>query len=251
MIKINGAAADASALASRFSEGSVERSIINTLAASDAVYSYASEEELMFELRLRREIINAANELHKSRLAFAVFRESEANPNYWKRTEEGGFQLKDDVLPSEAIKDIYVNGGQYATECATAMQIVYLKAILSIFGENRFNKSFKNLYLMNWHNIHPNLQDIGRMRSADDHLPGDRRYFANPDVDPETPEWQGENVIDLSNDQYYGHGMGKRSGEDIIAALNRHRREDAEEKAFLMQSVGRPNFKRLFALSSQ
>lgn len=251
MIKINGAVVDAAALGSRFPEGSLERTIINTLAASDAVYNYASEEELMFELRLRQEIINAANELYKSRLAFSVFRDSKANPNYWNRTDEGGFKLRDDVMPSEAIKDIYANGGKYATECATAMQIVYLKAILSVFGEERFNRLYKNLYLMNWHNIHPNLQDIGSMRSVDDHLPGDRRYFANPDVDPETPEWQGENVIDLSNDLYYGHGMGKRSAEDIVAALNRNRREDADEKAFLMQSAGRPNFKRLFTLSSQ
>ena len=78
------------------------------------------------------------------------------------------------------------------------------------------------------------------------YLPGDRRYFANPDVDPLTPQWQGENVIDLSGDKYYGHGLGVHNAEAIVRALNENRSEDADESAHLLDSAGLPNFKRLF-----
>ncbi len=248
MISINGSPADTAALAAQLPSGGIERQILNTLAASETTYRYDSEKELLFELKLRREIINAANDLNKSGLAFSVFREARANPDYWITSDEGGFQLKNGVAPAAAIRDIYTNGRKYANECATAMQIVYLKALLEVFGDERFNSLFGNLYLMNWHRIHRNIREVGQMSPEEDYLPGDRRYFDNPDVDTSTPEWQGENVIDLGGGMYYGHGMGKRNAAGIITALNRNRREGARREAYLMQSAGRPNFKRLFNL---
>ncbi len=251
MIAINGSPADIAALTAQLPAGGIERQVLNTLAASETTYRYGSEKELLFELNLRREIVNAANNLNKSGLAFAVFRESKANPDYWITSDEGGFQLKSGAAPAAAIRDIYTNGRKYATECATAMQIVYLKALLEIFGDERFNSLFGNLYLMNWHRIHRHIREVGHMSPVKDYLPGDRRYFDNPDVDTLTPEWQGENVIDLGNGTYYGHGMGKRDAASIIAALNRNRRDGARREAYLMQSAGRPNFEKLFNLYSR
>ena len=144
--------------------------------------------------------------------------------------------------------DIYVNGGQYATECATAILIVYYRALLEVFGTERFNVLFPHIYLMNWTRLDPLLREAGTPRMAVDQLPGDRGYFRNPDVDPETPEWQGENVIILPDDLYYGHGIGVTRAGGIIRGLNAHRREGSTQSAYLMEEVGRPDFKRLAGL---
>jgi protein-glutamine gamma-glutamyltransferase len=248
MIVIDNKPLDPAALTAEYPGDSVEKVIIKILSDSTEKYAYASLEQLKFELRLRREIINAANALNRSGMDFEIFRESRCNTDFWKREEDGGFTLKRGVKASNAIRDIYKNGRKYGTECATAMQIVYYKALLEVFPEEAFNKMFQNIYLMNWHRIESELRETGLMRKAKDFLPGDRRYFANPDVDPETPEWQGENVIDLDNGFYYGHGIGKHRADEIIRALNRNRRPNAEKEAYLMDSVGRPDFKRLYAL---
>lgn len=248
MITINNAPLNTAALASEFPENSVERAVINILASSEETYAYDSIDQLKFELKLRREIINAANALNESDISFKNFRDTICNPDYWTRKDNGGFELKEGVKPSDAIRDIFVNSSMYGTECATAMLIIYYKALLEIFPEDVFNRMFQNIHLMNWHLIEREIREVGLMQEVKDFLPGDRRYFANPDVDPTTPEWQGENVIDMGNGIYYGHGIGKYGAETLIRALNLNRKEDADESAYLMSSAGRPNFKRLAAL---
>ncbi|MBE6823382.1 MAG: protein-glutamine gamma-glutamyltransferase [Ruminococcaceae bacterium] len=245
MIRVAGKtlqAEDASAYAS----SALEKAMFHTLLNSRTQYQYDSPERLKFELRLRREIINAAREQYRSGLNFAVFRKSKCNPAYWERTREGGFRMKPGVKASDAIRDIFENGSQYATECATALLILYYKALLNMMPEDAFNKTFPSIYLMNWHRIDRILQEVGNINRASDYLPGDRRYFMNPDVDPLTPEWQGENVIDLGDGTYYGHGIGIGSADNIIKVLNQNRMERADDSAYLMDSAGRPDFDKLY-----
>jgi protein-glutamine gamma-glutamyltransferase len=245
MIIIDNKPLDVSTLSSEYTEGSLERKILNVMSSSPEKYTYDSLNQLKFELKMRREIVSAAAALNKSDLEFEVFRKSRANPEFWIRRDDGGFQLRPGVKASDAIRDIYRNGSKYATECATAMQIVYYKALLEIFSEDAFNKMFRDITLMNWNDISGPLRDIGVMHRKSDGLPGDRRYFANPDVDPKTPEWQGENVIDMGDGTYYGHGIGRHKAGAIIEALNENRRDGATREAYLMDSAGLPDFKRL------
>ncbi|MPM98735.1 Protein-glutamine gamma-glutamyltransferase [bioreactor metagenome] len=98
---------------------------------------------------------------------------------------------------------------------------------------------------MNWYSIHPLLSAIGIPVKATDYLLGDRAYFDNPDVNPETPEWQGENVIILPGGLYYGHGIGILPAETMIRALNANRKQDATQPAYLLDQVARPDFKKL------
>lgn len=247
MILIDNKPLDA-AITNDYPEGSIERIVLNKLINSDVKYTYDTLGALKFELRMRKEIVDAANALNKSGIAFEVFRESRCNPDYWIRQENGGFKLKRGVKPSDAIRDIFKNSSEYGTECATAIQIIYYKALLEIFPEDSFNRLFNDIYLMNWHNLSRELRGTGMMHREKDYLPGDRRYFANPDVDPKTPEWQGENVIDMGDGLYYGHGIGKHRAQAIIDALNDNRRENAEKEAYLMDSAGRPDFIKLAAL---
>ncbi|MHB1391687.1 MAG: protein-glutamine gamma-glutamyltransferase [Clostridia bacterium] len=244
MIKISGSDMTPGSMEFHYMVGSVQRTTLDRLSSSSVVYKYDSLDQLKFELDLRANIVDAAIELSKSKFSFRTFRESICNTGYWERTNEGGFLLKDGIKPSDGVRDIYNNSNKYGTECATAIVIVYYKALVGILPENLFNDLFQGIYLMNWGYLDSDLE-IRHYHSVSDILPGDCRYFKNPDVNPLTPQWQGENVIDLGNGMYYGHGIGIGNALDIINALNKQRKSDARESAYLLDSVTRPGFKNL------
>ena len=249
MILISGAPFSISEIVRDYSESSVERQLLNQMSKSAEVSRYDTLKQLKFELALRREIVNAAAELNDSGMEFAVFHKSECNPDYWDRASDGGFLLKSGVKPRDAIRDIFTNGQQYATECATAMVIVYYGALTKVFPEETFNILFRSIYLMNWRRLDPLLSEVGTPKSVTDILPGDRCYFRNPEVNPKVPELQGENVIVLPNGLYYGHGVGITNAEQIIRMLNANRIKDATQSAYFIEdSAARPNFERLAGL---
>lgn len=232
----------------KYPPGSIEKKVITVLNSSNVLYNYNSLDELDFELKLRSAIIDASIDLYNSNFSFKTFDEAICNDKFWDRTSEGGFLLKKDVKPSAAIKDIYINSSKYGTECATAIVILHFKALLDLFPEELFNELFPRIYLMNWRALDHNLKELGYMEDTVDYLPGDRLYIKNPDVDPETPEFQGENIIDLGNGMYYGHGIGIGSVEEIIRELNKYRKKDSSVSSYLLDSVSRPNFRRLYKI---
>lgn len=236
---------DISAIINEYTENSIERQLLNKMAASSEKYQYDNLNQLKFELNLRKEIINATVNLDNSNLGFSVFKHSKCNSKYWTRTDNGGFLLKS-AKPNEAINDIFTNGDKYATECATAMMIVYYKALLNIYGSELFNKVFSKIYLMDWDITEPLLKEADTPIAATDILLGDRVYFNNPDFNPATPEWIGENAIALPDSLFYGHGIGMKTADTIIQDLNSKRKEYATESAYLLNSVWRPNFKKLY-----
>lgn len=245
MITIAGRPYDARALRQQYERNSVEAAVLDQLSAGSENYGYDSIDQLKFELMLRKATVEAARALNKSGFDFAVFHKSKCNPKYWERTDNGGFRLKNGASPSAAINDIFRNGDKYATECATAMIIVYYKALITVLGARTFDRLVPNIYLMNWHSLDPLIREVGVPVKVSQKLIGDRAYFKNPDVDPKTPEWQGENVIVLPGGLYYGHGIGIAKAERIIRALNSNRKPDAKTSAYLLDSVSRPAFKKL------
>lgn len=246
MIKIAGTSVSPSSINGQWPSGSIERDIIDSMATSEAVYDYDSLDLLQFELKLRTNIIAASKDLAQSGVKFAGFSDSRCNSDYWyfKANEFGlkGFQLKQGVKPSTAITDIITNGSKYAFECATAMVIVYYKAVLDTLPEDTFNKLFAGIYLNGW-NRDEDLRFTSDKRV--DYFPGDYLYFKNPDVNPRTAEWQGENVIDLGDGTYYGHGIGIQTADKMIASLNAYRKPGATRSAYLMDMAGYPDFKYL------
>ncbi len=245
MIYISGRLLDASAIMNDYPRGSVEQQLLGIMSQSSHKYDFDSLSQLKFELRMRQETVNSAKALYDSGLVFSVFHKSKCNPAYWDRMQNGGFRLKEGADAARALEDIFINGGEYATECATAMMIVYYKALLNIFKHDAFNKLFPTLILMNWHAIDPLLKEVGKPHKVEDFLYGDRGYFKNPDVDPKTPEWQGENVIVLPDALYYGHGIGISTSEDIINTLNSNRKKDASQSAYFLDTASRPDFNKL------
>ena len=211
-------------------------------------YSYSFVDEISFELKLRKNIIVSARAMNKSSVEFEIFANARCNPKYWNLTNVGGFQLKPDVRPSDAIQDIYNNSSLYAFECATAKVIIFYHAVLNSIGEELFNQYFQNLYLYSW-NFDPDLGLISI--PSPQFLPGDVVYFNNPDFNPETPWWRGENAVVLEDDTYFGHGLGIMTKEKVIQALNKMRKPNSNQSAYLMDRVTRPNFNHLAGLSMQ
>lgn len=245
MLYVSGVSLDVSTIINEYSENSIERELLNKMAASGEKYQYENINQLKFELNFRKEIVNSAVTLNNSGLSFATFKNSKCNPEYWTRTRNGGFLLKNGVKSGEAINDIFENGEKYATECATAMMIIYFKAMLNVFGIESFDKLIPKIYLMDWDITEPLLREVGAINKTADIFLGDRGYFNNPDFDPSTPEWQGENVIVLPDSKYYGHGIGIASADEIIKALNYRRKEHATKPAYFLDAAGRPDFKKL------
>lgn len=245
MIKIGDSEASYEEISSKYKTNKVTEEILKKLTSSTKEYNFDSFEQLKFELDLRDNIIKSAEELFKSDFKFRTFRKAMCNEDFWKLTDDGGFMLKEDKTPSEAIKDIFIHSSKYGTECATAMVIIYYKALLNMFPEKLFDELFSGLQLFGWYSVDDDLS-LRVYEKLEDYLPGDCRYVKNPDVDPLKPEWQGENVIDLGNGLYYGHGIGITSVERIIELLNERRKEDAKESAYLTDLANHPNFKLLY-----
>lgn len=193
-----------------------------------------------FERNMRAGILATAQAMSVGGTDFSSFKNSRCNPRYWIRTDNGGFQLRNDVRPSDAINDIFVNGRLYAFECAMAMVMILYKATIDAIGENAFNRHFTDLFLWDW-NYDSNLRMITTFEKSD-MQPGDIVYFKNPDHDPGKPEWQGENAVMLGNDLYYGHGLGIKDSSQIIAALNKKRVPGSRTSAYFTDEALHPDF---------
>ena len=81
MITVAGRPLDA-AFGNDYPEGSVERELITRMSESEDSFRYDSLDQLKFELTLRREVVRAARDLHRSRIAFADFHKSKANEDF-------------------------------------------------------------------------------------------------------------------------------------------------------------------------
>lgn len=206
------------------------------LAEAGLAYRDAAD----FEKIMRANIVKAAYALNDSGAGFADFKNSRCNERFWILTDQGGFQLRNSVTPADGIRDIFANGHQYAFECATATVIVLYKGVLDSIEEPVFNRLFADLLLYDWH-YDPDLHLLQEQGSSQA-LPGDVLYFANPDHDPQRPEWQGENVVKVGPDLYYGHGIGIESAEAIIDALNQTRGPNATRSAYLTNAYYHPDF---------
>ncbi|WP_175614939.1 protein-glutamine gamma-glutamyltransferase [Piscibacillus halophilus] len=225
----------------------IERVIFNSLLSDPLTYAYQSMYELEFEITLRKNIMNSARLMNQSQAEFEVFANSRCNPEFWTRTILGGFKLKSNVEPADAIEDIYLNSHLYGFECATAMLIIYYHSVLNTIDKQQFNRLFKNLYLYSWH-----ADSDLRLQNIDtEHLiPGDIVYFKNPDVNPRTPWWQGENAVVMEDGSYFGHGIGITSADQILNFLNQNRRSGSTRSAYLVKTLTRPHFRYLANVTS-
>ncbi|GGH80794.1 protein-glutamine gamma-glutamyltransferase [Pullulanibacillus pueri] len=219
--------------------------IISSMVENPDPFLFAYQDLFKFAVILRSNIVDAAKALSTSHASFETFYRTRGNPSYWTISNEGGLQLRPSVRPSEAIMDISNAGQHYGFECATAMEIVLLTGILKTIGPDGFDQLYANLYLWDWNDV-PHLPLT--IEPVTQHgVPGDVRYFKNPDVSPQHMAFQGENVIVLPNEQYYGHGIGIGGKAFMISHLNQARRPGAERSAYLMPRATRIVLPALYA----
>ncbi|HEY8420643.1 MAG TPA: protein-glutamine gamma-glutamyltransferase [Thermoclostridium sp.] len=231
-------------ISTRYGADEIKFQIANRMLQVGTVFSYRNEQLLDFEISARKELVKASERLNNSFFSFRLFKDSICNKRYWDRTEEGGFRLKKDVSAYDAVRDILKNSRMYGTECATAIVIVFYLALVEVYPRELFNSMFSDIYLMDWKYLDKDL-GVRNYRGVENAIPGDCLYFKNPDVNPDTPEWQGENVIKLLNDYYYGHGIGIKTADGIIRELNRNRISNSQRSAYLMDLIIKPDFKYL------
>lgn len=228
-----------------FQLSSKQAEIFHYLKNSSEVHSYVHNKELLFELMLRENMINSAIALNESEVEFSIFQTSKFNSMYWLKTSRG-YMLKPNVLPSDAIKDIFHNGTEYGFECSTAIVVMFYYAVLQSIDERSFNGLFNHLLIWDWSYD----EDLGIItKVGSDFIPGDVMYFFNPDYD--NPVWIGENVIFLGEDKYFGHGIGIGTAEETIKALNTLRKAGATKSAHLIHQHSRLNYKYLSQFSKQ
>lgn len=221
--------------------------IIDSFQKAPNVYSFSSEKELLFEVNARKNIIASAKEMVNGEAVFATFKNSRCNPEYWHLTDAGGFLLKREVLPADAIRDIFQNSSLYKFECATSCVINFYHGVLRTMGSSSFNTLFPKLYLYSWHAD----DDLGlHSISANYSIPGDVVYFNNPDVNPKTSWFRGENAIVMGNGQFFGHGFGIMTAEKMIEWLNRYRKPDSQQSAYLTSLITRPSFRQLASFTN-
>ncbi|OBR62296.1 protein-glutamine gamma-glutamyltransferase [Paenibacillus oryzae] len=225
----------------------LERKTLQRKMNSPVVYRYPNLESLLFELKLRSHIVQSAKDMYTSGVSFATFSNSRCNERYWIRTPNGGFLLRPGVPPSVAVADIYENGHLYAFECAGAIIILLYKAVLDAIGPAAFDRHFQNLFLRDWQ--YDRDMRLITTYNLNEVYHGDVLYFKNPDHDPRTPEWQGENVVVLDDNLYFGHGIGIGTGQEIIDQLNRARRPFSMVSAYLDNLVLTPDFEAIRLLA--
>ncbi|WP_052339146.1 protein-glutamine gamma-glutamyltransferase [Gorillibacterium massiliense] len=213
----------------------LERQIYDEMNESNVPLYYTSLTDLMFELGMRAHIVESAEALSQSGIRFSDFSRSQCNDAYWIRTPNGGFRLRYGIPSADGIRDIFANGNLYSTECATAVVIVLYHGVLQSIGDNSFNANFADLLLYDWQ--YDQDLKLYTKKKADGVFPGDVVYFKNPGYDPRTPWWIGENTIKLLGDQYYGHGAGIKSEEEMISNLNDRRAPNSQISAYMSNDI--------------
>ncbi|WP_379966906.1 protein-glutamine gamma-glutamyltransferase [Ectobacillus sp. sgz5001026] len=213
-----------------------KKQILESMTSNQEVYTYETLDQLVFDVHLRLHLLLTCIDLLSSGIQFRTFSQSFCHDIFWKRTKQGGFQVEQGVLPSVAINDIFSNGKKYGTECATAIIIIIYKSLLQCYDDHTFNRLFSNLLLFTW-DYDKNLKLITKTDGTI--IPGDITYFKNPQVDPLTIEWQGENTIYLGDDFHYGHGVGMSTSDQVINTLNLRRKPNAFLTAYITNFITR------------
>ena len=183
------------------------------------------------DLVFRKRVVDAAHALAEGGASFSGSHKTDkVNKKLWTMGYGGRIQVRKFLpegeigKPSVALNDIFENGDQYGFECATAMMVIYHKAILDHLGADKFDALFsdpKMLAFFRWDIEDADYTAVKKLAqdpklATKTVVPGSHYYFFNPDASDENSAFRGENVIYLGNDQYYAHGIVGAEGTYIV-----------------------------------
>jgi len=199
------------------------------------------------EIAFRARVVTAAKDLAASGASFSGSADGDrVNQKLWTMGFGGRMQVRKFLeggeigKPSAALRDIFDNGHKYGFECATAMMVIYHKAILDHVGDEAFDAMFtepKNLAFFRWSIEDDDFLDVKKLvHKPTPLMPGSHYYYTNPDASPENSAFGGENVLYLGEGQFYAHGIVGSSGtylvteQDIMDTLSALRRPGSTTK---------------------
>lgn len=206
------------------------------------------------EITFRMNVIRAAKDLAASGAQFSGDQKSDkVNKTLWTLGYGGRMQVRKFVddrgnlgSPAKAIRDIFQNGRQYGFECATAMMVIFHKAILDTIGDAAFDAFFtepRYLTFFRWSEKDDDYLALERVEQKDDKLvAGSHYYYKNPDASDANSAFSGENVIYLGERNgerlFYAHGVIGRDGNylvtegELLRSLSSLRRPGATQQPF-------------------
>ncbi|MDP2339955.1 MAG: hypothetical protein Q8O67_03270 [Deltaproteobacteria bacterium] len=199
------------------------------------------------DIAFRAHVVKAAKDLAASGASFSGAAGSDkVNKDFWTMGFGGRMQVRkwmpDGSIgkPSTALRDLFQQGNKYGFECATAMMVIYHKAILDHVGDAAFDKMFsepKNLAFFRWEIEDQDYVDVKKLVHKPMPLsPGSHYYYENPAASTENSAFGGENVMYLGDGQFYAHGIIGASGsylvteKEIVATLSSLREAGATAK---------------------
>lgn len=236
---------DAKLLDANFDGKLDENDKIFTTDAAGKINVQSVGAALRDRVKIGAAMVGACEAMDANRHDFALIVDQTFSDAFWQPQGNGAFSLKPGVKPSDAVKDIFTNAGKYKFECATALVIVHYKAMLDLLGPKDFDVACANLKMgpwvyestlgSNWKISGNSSIEATAARKAELRA-GDYTYFRNFDVSAQgaAAGWQGENVISLGGDKYYGHPFGISTGEHIVQYLNQHRNAGSTRSAAML-----------------
>lgn len=159
------------------------------------------------------------------RIQFALLPQTRFDRRYF-RPDARSFVLKRGVSATQALDALFANPESYAMECATAISVIHYAGIREAYREDTgsdalFNARFADMRIGQLTMGAENDLRVARVNVYDAIQIGDHGYFQTPDVDPAARlgGWNGENVIYLGGDKYFGHPFGISDSRTIIQHL--------------------------------
>lgn len=200
------------------------------------------EPALVDRVKIGAAFIGAAEDMDTAKHGFALIEDQTFNEKYWTANGGGTFELKTGMSPSAALDDIFSSPSAYKFECATALVIVQYKAMRDLLGARDFDCVCAGLRIGPWQteatlDRATSLSGNGDVEATPARRAtlraGDYGYFKNWDVSDAGRDagWQGENVISLGGDRFYGHPFGIADGKSIVEHLNSQRRVGSTRSA--------------------
>lgn len=205
------------------------------------------KEDIVF----RERVVKAAHALAAGGAQFSASHDADkVNSALWTMGYGGKIQVRkflpNDQIgkPSVALRDIFENGKAYGFECATAMMVIYYKAILDHIGDEKFDELFSKPRMLSFFRWSIEDDDYTKVKNLveDDKIikqapkPGAHYYFVNPDASEANSAFGGENVLYLGDGLYYAHGIVGDSGsyivteDEILATLSALRKPGSDTK---------------------
>ncbi|MFT7625667.1 MAG: hypothetical protein ACI9WU_004858 [Myxococcota bacterium] len=174
------------------------------------------------------------DDYNRPRFDFALFGAS--NPadrprfdsDYFLADPVGTFRLQPGVTASVALNAFFAAPEGYGMECATAISVIHYAAVRYAFfaatgSDDLFDQRFTDMTIGRLYQGTENDIRMARKEVGTSNMGlGDHAYFHNPSVHPDAVAggWNGENVIILGDDLYFGHPFGVTSSAEIIEKLN-------------------------------